>query len=298
MPELPDITLYIERLTAHTVGKTLRGLTIHSPFFLRSVEPKVSDLEGQTVRGFRRLGKRIAFDFGDELFAVVHLMIAGRMRWRKAGSSNRGKNALATFAFDHGSLWLTEASTQKRASLHLLRGENELAQHQPGGLEPLEASEAEFTERLRSQNRTLKRALTDPRIFSGIGNAYSDEILFDARLSPMKLTSALSDEETGRLYVSTQGVLIDWLERFRSEIGDGFPEKVTAFRPEMNVHGKYKEPCVVCSKPIQRIRYAANECNYCANCQNAGRLLADRSLSRLLKKDWPKTLDELEQLKA
>ncbi|MEM6531371.1 MAG: DNA-formamidopyrimidine glycosylase family protein [Myxococcota bacterium] len=298
MPELPDITLYIERLSAHTAGQRLSAVKIQSPFFLRSVEPKITELNGRVVQGFRRLGKRITFDFGDELYAVIHLMIAGRMRWRKAGSVASGKNALATFIFEHGSLWLTEASTQKRASLHVVRGEDELARHQPGGLEPLQANSRTFAEALLSQNRTLKRALTDPRIFSGIGNAYSDEILFDARLSPMKLTGSLEPDEVERLFVSTQSVLTDWLERFRVEVGDGFPEKVTAFRPEMKVHGKYKEPCVVCGKPIQRIRYAANECNYCAKCQNAGRLLADRSLSRLLKKDWPRTLEELEQLRG
>ncbi|MEM6731145.1 MAG: DNA-formamidopyrimidine glycosylase family protein [Myxococcota bacterium] len=297
MPELPDITLYVERLTALAGGKRLESVALSSPFFLRSVEPPVRALEGRTLEGVERLGKRVVLDFGDELFAVIHLMISGRMRWRTNGKDAGGKNALCTFRFESGRLWLTEASSHKRASLHLVRGRDGLVEHGRGGLEPLGASEDEFNTALRRENRTLKRALTDPRIFSGIGNAYSDEILFDAKLSPMKLTRALEDHEVTALYRSTQQQLREWIERFRAEVGEGFPEKVTAFRPEMRVHGKYKEPCVVCGAKIQRIRYAANECNYCAKCQNAGKLLADRSLSRLLKKDWPKTLEELESLK-
>ncbi|MEL6543390.1 MAG: DNA-formamidopyrimidine glycosylase family protein [Myxococcota bacterium] len=297
MPELPDITLYIERLDALTTGKALERVEVHSPFFLRSVEPSIADIQGRMVTGYRRLGKRVVMELEGELFAVIHLMIAGRMRWRAAGKSVGGKNALATFHFPEGTVWLTEASSHKRASLHLVRGEAGLMDHTRGGLEPLGAAYEDFSAALTQENRTLKRALTDPRLFSGIGNAYSDEILFAARLSPMKLTHKLEDDEIRRLFDATQSELTEWTERFRSEIGDGFPEKVTAFRPEMKVHGKYKTPCTVCGSPIQRIRYVANECNYCAKCQNAGRLLADRSLSRLLKKDWPKTLEELEGLK-
>ena len=298
MPELPDIALYIERLRALTVGETLNAFEVTSPFFLRTVEPPLHELEGRVVRNWMRLGKRLVMDCGDELYAVIHLMIAGRLRWRKSGSRVGGKSALATLHFPAGSLWVTEASTRKRASLHVVRGSEELALHDRGGVEPLSASLESFREALLRENRTLKRAMTDPRIFSGIGNAYSDEILFHAKLSPMRLTGKLEDAEIARLYRSTQAILNEWVERFRAEVGDGFPEKVTAFRPEMRVHGKYKEPCSECGSPIQRIRYAANECNYCAKCQNAGRLLADRSLSRLLKKDWPKTLEELETINA
>lgn len=296
MPELPDITLYIERLEDFVSGTRLESVLIVQPFLLRTVEPGAAEFVGRTVRSLFRLGKRIVIAFDDDYYAVLHLMIAGRLQWKKKGFSSRAKNSLATFEFEGGTLWFTEAGSKRRASLHLVRGEKGLEPHRRDGIEVFDSSREQFVAALTRENRTLKRALTDPRLFSGIGNAYSDEILFDARLSPMKLTRLLTDNESDQLFRSTRAVLQRFIERMRREVGDGFPAKVTAFRPDMAVHGRFREPCTECGKPIQRIRYASNECNYCAACQNAGRLLADRSLSRLLKKDWPKTLDELENL--
>ena len=295
MPELPDITIYVESLERRLLGKELLALDVHTPFLLRTVDPPLQSVGGKRVQGLRRIGKRIAFALDDDLFIVIHLMIAGRFRWtadRPKPTKNR--NVLATFTFESGTLTLTEAGTKKRASLHIVRGAVALRQFERGGLEPLEITEAQFAERLRSENHTVKRSLTDPRLFSGIGNAYSDEILHRARLSPAKLTSRLSDAEIARAYSATQDVLREWIERMRQEVGDGFPEKVTAFRPEMAVHGKYGQPCPVCGTPVQRIRYADNETNYCARCQTEGKLLADRAFSRLLKQDWPRRIEELE----
>ncbi len=295
MPELPDVAIYLERIDALFVGEPLLALRIQSPFLVRSVEPPVGEVVGRTLLGTRRMGKRLVLEFGDELFLVLHLMIAGRLRMKKKGAPVPKKGGLAAFDFPEATLVLTEASTKKRASLYAVRGEAGLAEHDRGGYEVLEGDEAGFRERLLRENRTLKRALTDPRIFSGIGNAYSDEILFWAKLSPVKLTSRLDPDELGRLYAATRRVLEEWTARTRAEVGDGFPDKVTAFRDGMAVHGRYREPCPVCGAPVQRIRYADNETNYCARCQNADRLLADRSLSQLMRKDWPKTLDELEE---
>jgi len=297
VPELPDVTVYVERLAARCVGQTLDRIRVSGPSLLRSVDPPLSAAEGRRVQGVRRLGKRIVFALEGELFLVFHLMIAGRFRWRDRGARAPGKNGLASLDFATGTLILTEASTQKRATLYLVRGEAGLAEHDPGGLEVLEASFDEFCARLRSENRTLKRALTDPHIFSGIGNAYSDEILHRARLSPVTLTHRLSDEDCRRVYDATRETLSLWTARLREQVGEGFPEKVTAFRPEMAVHGRYRKPCPDCGAPVQRIVYAANETNYCARCQTGGKLLADRALSQLLKKDWPKSLDELEALR-
>lgn len=297
MPELPDITVYVERLSALTVGRPLEKVRLVSPFLLRTVDPPLKAVEGHAVTAVSRFGKRIVLTVGDEpLYLVIHLMIAGRVRWKKKGTAVPKRNGLAAFDFAEGTAIFTEASKKKRASLHVVRADG-LDAHRRAGYEVLEGDVAGFKAALTRENRTLKRALTDPRILSGIGNAYSDEILFAARLSPVKLTSRLSDDEIDRLYTATVGTLTDWTARFRAEVGDGFPDKVTAFRPEMAVHGKYREPCPVCAQPIQRIRYADNETNYCARCQNADRLLADRGLSRLLKKDWPRTLDELEALR-
>ena len=295
MPELPDITIYIESLERRVIDQQLVALDVHTPFLLRTVDPPLQAVGGKAVRELRRIGKRIAFGLDDELFIIVHLMIAGRFKWTPAGGRiARNKNSLATFQFPSGTLMLTEAGSKKRASLHIVRGEDALAQFARGGLEPLEITGAAFAERLRSENHTIKRSLTDPRMFSGIGNAYSDEILHRARMSPVKLTSRLTDDEIARVYSSTQDVLREWVDRMRREVGDGFPEKVTAFRPEMAVHGKYNQPCPVCGTAVQRIRYADNETNYCPRCQTEGRLLADRSLSRLLKQDWPRRIEELE----
>lgn len=295
MPELPDITLYVERLAAKVVDRPLEAARIASPFVLRTVEPPVAAIEGRRVTEIRRLGKRIILGFEDDLFMVIHLMVAGRLRWKKKGVAVPKKNGLAAFDFPDGSLLFTEASTKKRASIHVVAHEAGLAEHDRGGLEVLEATPKEFGEALRRSNHTLKRALTDPRILSGIGNAYSDEILFSAQMSPFKLTQKLSDEEVAHLLEHTRRVLKRFTEAMRKEIGDGFPDKVTAFRDDMFVHGRYREPCRVCETKIQRVAYAENEMNYCPTCQNAGRLLADRSLSRLMKKDWPKTVEELEQ---
>ena len=297
MPELPDITVYIEALERRILGHKLERLRIASPFLVRSVDPPVKAAEGQTVQELRRLGKRIVLGLEGDLFLVLHLMIAGRLHWHEPGVAIPGKRGLAAFDFEAGSLLLTEAGSKKRASLHCVRGAAALAAHDPGGLEPLESDLESFAGVLTGASHTLKRALTDPRLFSGIGNAYSDEILHRARLSPVQSTQAMSPEEVARLFEATRATLTDWVARLRAETGDGFPKKVTAFREGMAVHGRYKEPCPDCGAPVQRIRYADNETNYCARCQTGGKLLADRSLSRLLKKDWPRTLDELERLR-
>jgi len=298
VPELPDVVVYIESLERKLLGEVLLRLRLTSPFLLRSVEVAPSELEGRRITGFRRMGKRIVFAFEDELFCVLHLMIAGRLGWRDPGSELPKRRGLAAFDFEHGSLLLTEAGTKKRASMFLVRGESALEPHDRGGLEVLEASKDEFAERLVRENRTLKRALCDPRLFSGIGNAYSDEILHRARLSPLELTGALEPQQCERLFAATQACLTDWIERLRREVGEGFPEKVTAFRAGMAVHGRYREPCPDCGSPVQRIVYAHNEANYCARCQTAGKLLADRALSRLLKKDWPRNLSEWQEFRS
>jgi formamidopyrimidine-DNA glycosylase len=295
MPELPDVVTYIEALKPRIVGQPIQRLTLLSPFVLRSVDPPIDSVRGRTVRAVRRVGKRIVLDLDDQLFLVLHLMIAGRLRWRapqqKVGIGP--KIILASIEFPTGTLLFTEASSKKRASMQLVEGEGALAATDRGGLEPLGATLEQFRKALTRENHTVKRALTDPRLFSGIGNAYSDEILHAARLSPLKLTQSLSDDETERLYGSTRDTLLMWIERLRDEAGGEFPEKVTAFRPRMAVHGRFREPCPVCGAPVQRIVYAQNECNYCARCQTGGRLLADRSLSRLLKDYWPKSIDEI-----
>jgi formamidopyrimidine-DNA glycosylase len=295
LPELPDVVVYLEALTRETVGRRLQRIRLFSPFVLRSVDPPLTTLHGQTIRGVRRIGKRILLEFADDVFLVIHLMIAGRLRWRAPGQKpGMGpKMLLASFEFEHGTLFFTEASSQKRASMQVARGHDALRALDPGGIEPLEATLEQFHDALTRENHTLKRALTDPHLFSGIGNAYSDEILHAARLSPMKLSRSLSDEEFRRLYEATRTTLTDWVDRLRDDVKGGFPEKVTAFRDEMAVHGRFKQPCPVCGLPVQRIVYAANECNYCAKCQTGGKLLADRSLSRLLNEDWPKSIDEL-----
>jgi formamidopyrimidine-DNA glycosylase len=295
MPELPDVLLYIHALRSRIVGARLTRVRLVSPFLLRSIDPPLAAFEGRTAVNLHRLGKRIAFEFEDELFLVFHLMIAGRFRWRPPGTAVPGKVGLAAFDFEAGTLLMTEAGTKKRASLHAVRGRAALDEHDRGGLEVLEAGLPAFTTALQRENHTLKRALTDPHLFSGIGNAYSDEILHAARMSPFKQTSALSDEEIRRVYDATRRTLEDWVERLQRETGDGFPEKVTAFREGMAVHGRYGKPCPVCGAAVQRVVYAANEANYCAQCQTGGRLLADRSLSRLLREDWPRTLEELER---
>ncbi|HEY4671884.1 MAG TPA: DNA-formamidopyrimidine glycosylase family protein [Gemmatimonadaceae bacterium] len=293
MPELPDITVYIEALAARVVGQTLDRTRIAKPFLLRSVDPPISAANGKHVTGVRRMGKRIVLELEDDLFLVVHLMIAGRLRWVPAGGKVPGKVGLAAFDFPNGTLILTEAGSKRRASLWLVRGKESLEQFARGGLEVLDAGIEEFTERLMRENHTLKRSLTDPRLFSGIGNAYSDEILHRAKLSPVKHTRRLTEEEVARLFDATRAVLVEWTERLRKESGGDFPAKVTAFREEMAVHGKFGQPCPVCGTPVQRIRYADNETNYCPRCQTDGKLLADRALSRLLKQDWPKSIDEL-----
>ncbi len=293
MPELPDVTLYLDALARHVRGHVIEELRLKSPFLVRSFDPPIGEVVGRRVVGERRIGKRIVLELEEELFLVFHLMIAGRFRWRKRGAGLPGRIGLAAFDFEHGSLLLTEAGTKKRASLHLVRGEAALAAHDPGGLDPLTCGAAAFRERLLAHNHTVKRALCDPKLFSGIGNAYSDEILHHARLSPLRWTSRLTGEEVERLHASVRGVLELWTERLAAEVGDGFPEKVTAFRDGMAVHGRYREPCPDCGAPVQRIAYADNETNYCAGCQTGGRLLKDRALSQLLKDDWPRSLDEL-----
>jgi formamidopyrimidine-DNA glycosylase len=294
MPELPDITLYIEAIQARVLGRTLERVRLKSPFLLRSVEPPLRAFEGKRVLGLRRLGKRIVFAFEEDLFLVLHLMIAGRLKWVARDAKVPGRVGLAAFDFDSGTLLLTEQGTKKRASLHAAEAESGLKPFRRGGLEVLDAAPEAFAAALRSENHTLKRALTDPRLFSGIGNAYSDEILHRARLSPMALTGKLSDEDAARLHAATVATLRDWISRLRAETGERFPEKVTAFREGMAVHGRFGKPCPDCGTPVQRIVYAENECNYCPRCQTGGRLLADRALSRLLKDDWPKTIEELE----
>lgn len=295
MPELPDILAYLEALEKRITGRVLERVHINSPFLLRTAEPPISSIEGKKVVQLRRMGKRICFGFETDLWLVLHLMIAGRLHWRE-GTAKPLKISLAAFAFDNGTLTLTEAGSRKRASLRLVAGGSALGELDPGGLEIFESDLERFAEVLRSANYTLKRALSDPRLFSGIGNAYSDEILFAAQLSPFALTQKLDDEEVERLFTATRANLNEWVERLCAEASDRFPEKVTAFRPEMAVHGRYKLPCPRCDSKIQRIRYASNETNYCPKCQTGGRLLADRSLSLLLKKDWPKTPEELEEL--
>lgn len=295
MPELPDVVVYVEALERRILGQPLEGVRIASPFVLRSVNPPVAEAAGHGVIGVRRLGKRIVVALEGGLFSVIHLMIAGRLRWRPAGARMPGRIGLAAFDFPGGTLLLTEAGSKRRASLHLVRGETALGEFDRGGLEPLATSLAEFHDRLVSESHTLKRALTDPRLFSGIGNAYSDEILHRARLSPVALTRRLDDEGIERLYGAAWAVLVEWTDRLRREAGDGFPENVTAFREGMAVHGRFREPCPACGTPVQRIRYADNETNYCPACQTGGRLLADRGLSRLLKEDWPRSLEEMEE---
>jgi len=293
MPELPDITVYVEALSDRVVGRPLNALHLHTPFLLRTVDPPLQRVAGKAVREVRRIGKRIAFALDDDLWVVLHLMIAGRLHWLEAGK-RVPKTVLATFEFPNGTLTLTEAGTKKRASLHIVRGAEALAQFERGGIEPLESTREAFAQRLRSENHTVKRSLTDPRLFSGIGNAYSDEILHRAKMSPVKLTSRLTDDEIARLHDATRAVLTEWIGRMRAQANGAFPEKVTAFRPEMAVHGKYGKPCPVCGTSVQRIRYADNETNYCPRCQTDGKLLADRALSRLFKQDWPRTIEQLE----
>jgi formamidopyrimidine-DNA glycosylase len=296
MPELPDVTVYVEALERRLVGQPLTGFAMLNVFALRTVDPPLDALVGRPVVAVRRLGKRIVLAFDEELFLVIHLMIAGRLRWIPDGVRAKvpKRIALAELDFPPGALVLTEAGTKRRASIHVVRGAASLAQFDRGGLEVLDAPRDAFAERLARENHTLKRSLTDPRLFSGIGNAFSDEILHRARLSPLKLTSRLAGDETTRLYEATRSVLLEWTERLREETGSGFPTKVTAFREGMAVHGRYREPCPVCGTAVQRIRYRDNETNYCPRCQTEGRLLADRALSRLLREDWPRSVEELE----
>jgi formamidopyrimidine-DNA glycosylase len=297
VPELPDITVYVDALNRRIKGARLDEVRLRSPFLLRSVDPPIASAVGKEVLGISRLGKRIVFELEDDVYLVLHLMIAGRLKWRDAGKKPTGKIDLAAFEFSTGTLLLTEAGSKRRASLHIVRGRHGLADFDRGGLEVLDATLPEFTERLTSESHTVKRSLTDPRLFSGIGNAYSDEILHRAKLSPVKLTRRLTPQEIATLFEATRSTLIEWTERLRAETGAGFPEKVTAFRDEMAVHGRYGQPCPVCGSPVQRIRYADNETNYCPTCQTDGKLLADRALSRLLKEDWPRSLEELEEIK-
>ena len=292
MPELPDITVYIESLEARILGKAMTDVRVVNPFVLRTVEPPIQSIVGVPVTGFRRMGKRIVIEFDGDLFLVIHLMIAGRLRWRAPGGEIVRPAPLARFEFPDGVLVLTEAGKKRRASIHLVQGEQDLLQFDRGGLEVMDASLDDFADRLTSESHTLKRSLTDPTLFSGIGNAYSDEILHRAKLSPLLLTSKISDEQIAQLFDAVRGVLQEWTEKLRAEAAGEFPEKVTAFREGMAVHGRFGKPCPVCGAPVQRIRYADNETNYCARCQTGGRLLADRALSRLLKQDWPRSLDE------
>jgi formamidopyrimidine-DNA glycosylase len=295
MPELPDITVYIEALDARIRSDTLERVRLASPFVLRSFDPPISHAHARAVTGVRRVGKRIVFVLEGDLFLVIHLMIAGRLHWKAAGAKVPGKVGLAAFDFSAGTLTLTEAGTKKRAAIHLIKGEQGLADLDPGGLEPLACTAEELSAAITRENHTLKRALTDPHILSGIGNAYSDEILHKARLSPVRQTRALSDGEHARLFEAIRATLYDWIVRLRQDAGGEFPEGVTAFRPDMAVHGRYGRPCPDCGAPVQRIRHADNETNYCAKCQTGGKLLADRALSRLLRADWPRTLEEMEE---
>ena len=294
MPELPDVTVYIEALEARVAGKALTGVRVVNPFVLRTVDPPIDRLVGERVIGVRRMGKRIVLEFSSDLFLVIHLMIAGRLRWRPPGGNVARPAPLARLEFDDGVLVFTEAGKKRRASMHLVEGEENLVQFDRGGLEVLDASFDDFADRLTSENHTLKRSLTDPTLFSGIGNAYSDEILHRARLSPLLLTSRLTEEQIAQLHAAVREVLVEWTDRLREESAGEFPEKVTAFREGMAVHGRFRKPCPVCGAPVQRIRYADNETNYCARCQTGGRLLADRAMSRLLKQDWPRSIDEVE----
>ena len=298
MPELPDIVCYLHALETRVVRQRLERLRIASPFLLRTADPPLADLSGRAIRGVRRLGKRIVFALDDAYFVVLHLMIAGRLHWKPVAAPIPRRAGLAALDFPSGTLLLTEASTKHRASLHVVRGARALAAHDPGGLDVLGATLEQFRAALARESHTLKRALTDPRLLDGIGNAYSDEILHAARLSPLRLTSQLTREESERLFRAARETLATWIERLGAQTGDAFPEKVTAFRNGMAVHGRFKKPCPVCGSPVQRIRYAANEVNYCATCQTGGRLLADRSLSRLMKEDWPRSLEEREERAA
>ena len=295
MPELPDILLYIHALEPRVVGRRVEKARLASPFLLRSIDPPLTAVEGRTVVALHRLGKRIVFEFEGEVFLVFHLMIAGRFRWKERGTKIPGKVGLLAIDFEHGTLILTEAGTKRQASLHAVQGRDALTAHNPGGLEIATATPEQFAAALSHENHTLKRALTDPHLFSGIGNAYSDEILHAARLSPFKQTRTLTEDETRKLFDATRLTLSRWVSRLKDETGNDFPEKVTAFREGMAVHGRYNQPCPDCGTPVQRVVYAANEANYCPTCQTGGRLLADRSLSRLMKEDWPKTLEELEK---
>jgi formamidopyrimidine-DNA glycosylase len=295
MPELPDVAAYVDALRARVLGARLEGVRVWSPFLLRSVDPPLAEVAGRAVTGVRRLGKRVVVGLDGELFLVIHLMIAGRLSWQSPGTRNPARRGLAAFDFSTGTLTLTEAGSKRRASLHVVRGEGALADHDPGGLEVLDADLPAFRAALTRERHTLKRALTDPRLLSGIGNAYADEILHRARLSPVALTSQLGEDESARLFDAAREVLRAWTERLRDEAGSGFPEHVTAFREGMAVHGRYGKPCPVCGVAVQRIVYAENETNYCARCQTGGRLLADRALSRLLREDWPRTVEELEE---
>jgi formamidopyrimidine-DNA glycosylase len=297
MPELPDISAYLSALEPRIMGQPLTHIRIASPFLLRTVQPTIEEAEGHTVRTLRRIGKRIAIELDNDLWLVLHLMIAGRLHWRPLGAKLGGRNNLAAFDFPHGSLVLTEAGSKRRASLHLFRNETDMQSIDPGGIDIFATSLEAFRTALTEENRTLKRALTDPRILSGIGNAYSDEILHAARLSPILQTHKLTADQWQRLFNVTRNTMQLWIDRLNAEASEAFPEKVTAFRKDMAVHGRYLQPCPVCGQPIQRIRYADNETNYCSQCQTNGKVLADRSLSRLLGKDWPRTLDELEMLK-
>jgi formamidopyrimidine-DNA glycosylase len=295
MPEFPDITIYVESLHSRIGGKTLERIRLFSPFVLRSVSPPIQEVEGKRITGFRRIGKLIVWEMEDEYFIVFHLMIAGRFHWKKSGAKPSGKIGLAAFDFSNGTLLLTEASTKKRASMHCVKDEVNLKQFDRGGLEVFDATIDRFRNVLRSENHTLKRALTDPRLFSAIGNAYSDEILHRAKLSPLFLTQNINDEDSLRLFEAVKVTLKEWVDRLRIQTGNEFPEKVTAFHEEMAVHGRFGKPCPVCGSKVQRIVYAENECNYCPKCQTGGKILADRSLSRLLKDDWPRTIEELEK---
>ena len=295
MPELPDVTVYLEAIGRRAVDRVLAKVRLEDMFVLRTARPPIESLEGRRLRELRRLGKRIAFGFEGDRWLVLHLMIAGRLQWAAAGEKPTARNVLAHLVFETGTLTLTEAGTKRRAALHVVDGEAGLSAHDPGGIDVFTSSTEEFGAALTRENHTLKRALTDPRLFSGIGNAYSDEILHAARLSPVTLTQKLKPDEIARLHEATRRGLREWTERLRAEAGDGFPQKVTAFRPEMAVHGKFGQPCPVCGTTVQRIVYAENEVNYCPRCQTGGKVLADRSLSRLLKEDWPRTIEELEK---